>query len=573
MMPKKSSSLMDPFRRFFLDEPKYLLFILLSLFVIYFIIYPLFQLFLRSLMVDGELSVAHYSRVFTEPRNLRTIFNSLRIASGATLLSTIVGTLAAFIVVRTDIPWKPLFRFLFLLPFAIPPLFAAMGWVQLLGPTGLITRNARLLFGFSRPPWNIYSEAGIIFVLATTMYPFVFLIVSGSLQRIDASLEESARVSGCSNFRIMKDITLPLVRPAILAGALLAFVASVDNFGIPAVLGMRIRYYVLTTRIYEALSIPDMPLATAMSVLLVIIAVITISLLRYAEGARSQFSIISGKSVRPQIIRLEKNRPWVTLFLLLILFLFVLLPIFSLAITSISRFWGAPINLENVTFANFGRVLSMRGVNRAIRNSLLLAPMAATILIIVSSFISYLNIKGRMRGAALLDTIGMVPYALPGSVIGVTMILAWSSPAIGPSLYGTLWIILAAYLMRYISFGLRSTRATLQQIHDSLEEAALTSGASRLRTLYDITFPLLKPGIISGWILIFIPALRELTVSVLIWSAGSETLGVLTFMLQDSGYPQRAAALAMMILPIILVLYTVVELGFRREDYRIGDKG
>lgn len=241
------------------------------------------------------------------------------------------------------------------------------------------------------------------------------------------------------------------------------------------------------------------------------------------------------------------------------LFFFVILPVLSLFFTSFVKYFGAPIAWENFSFDNYTRVLRMRNTVRAIFNSLLLAPLAATILIVVASLISYLNIKAKIWGASKLDTLGMIPYAMPGSVIGVAALLAWMRPPIGPSLYGTIWILLAAYLMRYMAFGLRSTRATLQQIDDSLEESAMTHGASRLRTIKDITFPLLKPGIISGWILIFMPAFRELTVSILIWSSGSETIGVLTFLMQDAGQPQRAAVLASLVMPIILILYTVTE--------------
>lgn len=542
------------------DYPKYALMVLLSAFVLYFIAYPLVQILLQSVFVNGKFSLALHQEVFSRADNFAAVKNSLIVAGASTVFATLFGTIIAFIVVRTDIPFKPAVKFLFLLPFAIPPLFAAMGWVQLIGPVGYVTRSVQNLFSISSVPWNIYSQEGIIFVMAVTMYPFVFLIVSGALQRMDSSLEEVARISGSSNFQIMRHITLPLVKTAILAGAVLAFIAAIDNFGVPAVLGMRIRYYVLTTMIYESLSIPNIPLATAMSMLLVVLAFVAIYAMRVVEGEAKQYAVIGGKSIRPSVMRLGPARPFVILFIAVTLFFFVILPILSLFLTSFIKYFGAPIAWENFSFDNYERVLRMRNTVRAIANSLLLAPMAATILIVVASLISYLNVKAKIWGASKLDTLGMVPYALPGSVIGVAALLAWMRPPIGPSLYGTIWILLAAYLMRYMAFGLRSTRATLQQIHDSLEESAMTHGASRLRTIKDITFPLLKPGIISGWILIFLPAFRELTVSILIWSSGSETIGVLTFLMQDAGQPQRAAVLASLVMPIILILYTVTEL-------------
>jgi len=548
------------------NYPKYILMVILSAFVLIFIAYPLFQVFIRSVIVDGSFSLELYRDAFFSSRNFSAIRNSLVVSLSATFFATVLGTIIAFIVVRTDLPFKHIFKFLFMLPFAIPPLFAAMGWVQLFGPVGYISRFIEFFLPIDSVPWNIYSQGGIIFVLTVTMYPFVFMIVAGALQKMDSSLEEVAKISGSSNIQIMLHITLPLVKTAILAGAVLAFVGAIDNFGIPAVLGMRVRYFVITTRIYEALTVPNIPLATAMSMLLLILAFAAIYFIKRIEGERKQYAIIGGKSIRPRIISLGKSKPIVFSFIMVMLLFFVIFPILSLFFSSFIRYTGAPITLENLSFDNYARLFQMRNTGRAFRNSLFLAPVTATILIVVASLISYLNIKTKIWGASKLDTLGMIPYALPGSVIGVAALLAWMRPAVGPSLYGTIWILLAAYLMRYMAFGLRATRATLQQIDDSLEESAMIHGATRARTLIDITLPLLKPGIISGWILIFMPAFRELTVSVLIWSAGTETMGVLTFLLQDAGQTQRAAALASLILPVILVFYTVTEFMGSRED-------
>jgi iron(III) transport system permease protein len=549
-------------------DHRVVLLVLLSLFVAGTVIYPLAHVVVRSFLVGGELSLANYEAVFLRPRNYIAIWNSIWVSVLATVLATIIGVLAAFLVQRTDIPFKVPFTLFLVLPFAIPPLFAAMGWVQLAGPVGLISQAYMALFGVTSVPWNVYSPAGIIFVLTVTKYPFVFITVAGALQRVDPSLEEAARTAGVGTWRIMRDITLPLVKPAIYGGALLAFVSSVDNFGIPAVLGLRARFYVLTTRIYEALTIPNMPLATSMSVLLVALALISMLAFRYAEGSRTQYAVIGGKSVTPNIIRLGAARLPLTLLLAFVTFLIVVFPLFALVLTSFLRFWGADLAWENLTLSHYAAVLGTPAALRGIVNSLILAPAAATILVVVTALISYLNIKARIRGAGVLDAAGLIPFALPGSVIGVSMILAWSNPPIGPTLYGTLWILLVAYIMRYMAFGLQTTRATLAQIHDSLEEAALTSGAGRLRTLKDITLPLLRPGMVAGWMLIFISAFNELTVSILIWSSGNETIGVWIFLMQDSGFIGRASALAVLTLPVILVLYLATQWFGRREERR-----
>ena len=551
-----------------LGDGRLVLLIALGIFVVLTVVYPLFQVIWRSFVVDGAFSLENYARVFLTPRNLVAVWNSLWVSVIATALSVVIGTLTAFLVVRTDVPWKAPLSLLLVLPFAIPPLFAAMGWVQLAGPVGLFAQGWREVFGPGPVPWNIYSAPGIVFVLAITNYPFVFLTVAGALQRVDPSLEEAARTAGVGTMRIMRDITLPLVRPAIYGGGLLAFVSSIDNFGIPAVLGMRAQFYVLTTRIYEALTIPNMPLATAMSVLLVGVALIAMVGFRRMEGGRSQYAVIGGKSTTPNLIRLGRARPWVVAGLVAVILVIVILPLFALVLTSFLRFWGAPLTWEFLSLRHYEAVLGTAGARRGIVNSLFLAGAAATILIFVTAMISYLNLKARMRGAGTLDAIGLVPFALPGSVIGVAMILAWSNPPVGPVLYGTIWILLVAYIMRYMAFGLQTTRATLAQIHDSLEEAAMASGASRMRTVRDVTLPLLRPGMVAGWILIFISAFNELTVSVLIWTSGAETIGVWIFLMQDSGHTGRAAALAVLTLPVILVLYLLMRWFARAEERR-----
>ena len=558
----------SPNTRPWLDHRR-VLFLFLAAFVLIVVVYPLLQVGVRSFLAEDGFSLENYRQVFFQPRNYVALWNSLWVSVLSTVLGTVIGILAAFAVQRTDIPWKNTFRVLLVLPLAIPPLFSAMGWVQLAGPVGLLTQAYAGMFGVSAAPWNVYSATGIVFVLAVNNYPFVFITVSGALQRMDSSLEEAARTSGAGSWRIMRDITLPLVRPAIYGGALLAFVSSIDNFGIPAVLGMRAQFYVLTTRIYEALTIPNMPLATAMSVLLILIALFSMLAFRRAEGHTGQYAVVGGKSVTPSIVRLGRWRTAVTAGLLTLIFVIVILPLFALVLTSFLRFWGADLTWDNLTLRHYLAVLQSAGARRGIVNSLILAPAAATILMAVTAMVSYLHVKVRYRGAGLLDAAGIIPFALPGSVIGVSMILAWSNPVFGPTLYGTIWILLVAYLMRYMAFGLQSTRATLQQIHNSLEEAAWTSGAGGLRALKDITLPLLRPGLVAGWVLIFISSFNELTVSVLIWTSGSETIGVWIFLMQDSGFIGRASALAVLCLPVMLTLYVLMQWLARLEERKI----
>jgi iron(III) transport system permease protein len=527
------------------------------------IVYPLYQVLWRSLIHQGTLSLGNYRAVFSNPANYRALWNSVWVSATSTLMAMVAGTALSIFVVRTDIPMKSVLRILLLLPYGIPPFIGAIAWTQLFGPAGYISKAFMALTGSFDVPWNVYSPAGIVLVMAVYQFPVVFITVSGALGRIDPSLEEAARMSGAGPFRIMRDITMPLVTPSILAGSLLAFVGSISNFGIPALLGFRARFFVLTTRIYSALAIPDMPLATAMAVLLAVTAGTALLLQSRFERGQNRYTVIGGKSVRPQTIGLGKWRIPVFIFVVAVAVLASLVPIVSMIITSFLRYWGAPLAPSSFTTRHFQYIFTLEMVRRALRNSLFLATAAATATMGLGTVVSYMSVKAKMRAAGILDFIGTFPYAVPCTVIAIAMILAWSRAPV--MLYGTIWIILAAYLVRYMPFSIRTTRATLQQVHTSLEEAARTSGAGWIDTMRDIVIPLIKPGLVAGWVLVFMPAFRELTMSVLLWSQGTETIGVVIYNMQDAGYTQIAAALSAIVLILILIGNVIVRRMSRGE--------
>jgi len=514
-------------------------------------IYPMLHLVARSFLVEGQLSLMNYVRAFTIEGNLEAIYNSLWVSGLVTLLSVVIGTALAWLTSRTDIGRKNILRTMFMVPFSIPPFIGAMAWIRLFGPAGLANELLSYLAGVRREIFDVYSPLGIVLVLTMHYYPFVFINVVGALDRMDPTLEESARISGAGVFQTMLTITIPLVAPAIIAGGILAFIGTIENFGIPAMLGLRARFYVLPTVIYRLLHVPDIPSATALSILLIGVTVIALLAQRWILGRR-KYAVISGKAIQPRIARLGPWKPILTGFSWLLVFLIVLLPLFAVFVTALTKYVGAPLTPENFTAKYFWYILfEFPMTQRAILNSLFLALSAATITMFLGSVVSYMKVKAKTPGSEILDTIGTIPYAIPGIVIGVSMILAWS---VGPIvLYGTIWIMLMAYVMRYLPSSLRSSNATLQQIDNSLEEAARTSGASWLDAFKDIVLPLLRPGMLAGWILVFMPAFRELTISVLLWSIGTETVGVATFELQDAGYKEIAAALACIVMAVALV--------------------
>ncbi len=532
-------------------DRRYLLLAAAGVFVLLVVIYPLWQVLFRSFLDAGALSLKSYQKVFSYPSYYRALLNSVWISCATAAMCMVLGTLLAFLVIRTDLPGKRTLRTLLVLPYALPSFFAAIAWIQLLGPQGYLARLVLDVFGFPAVPWNIYSAGGIVFVLTVHYFILVFITVAGALERMDASLEEAARASGAGTGQIMRHITLPLVLPAIMAGGLLAFIGALANFGIPALLGMRARFFVLTTSIYYALAIPDFGLATALSSMLVLVALVTMGLQFGIQRGESRFTVISGKAVHPSALKLRTIRHPLFLMTSVLVVFISILPILSMVLTAVMRYWGAPFTAANLTLQNFAYVLRFEAAQRAIMNSMFLGAVAATMAMFVGTVISYLHVKAKLRGSRVLDFLATIPYAVPHTVIAIAMILAWARPPV--SLYGTLWIILVAYLAVYLPFAVRTTNSTLQQVHDSLEEAAKASGAKLFPRLRDIILPLTRPGMIAGWILVFMPALRELTVSILLYAYHTETIGVVVYNLQDAGYREIAAALASIVMALLIL--------------------
>ncbi len=526
------------------------------------VVYPLFRVVAKSFEYDDALSLRNYVEAVTRPGFFRSMRNTLVISLWVTALATIIGSLFGWAAARTDIPAKRFLRNALLFPFVIPPFIGAVAWQQLLGPVGFVNQLWQGATGSVL--WNMYGPDGIILVMTVHLYPFVYLSVVRALDRMNPELEEAAQISGSATFSVMRRITLPLAMPAIASGASLVFIAAAANFGIPAILGFPENYYVLTTQIFAAVARSAAPnslsLAAALSVILG-----TISggglLVQRAILRNKDFSVISGKSMQPNEVRLGAARGPVTALIVIFVLATVVAPLLAIVLTALTRAYGVAPLPSNWTLDNFHHVLFVNRITkRAIRNSFFLAVSSATIISVLGALLAYLIVRTRIKGRAAIDVISNMPYALPGTVVAVAMILAWLRPVFGFRLYNTIWILLIAYVARYLAFGVRSTSAALAQVHQSLEEVAQVSGAGWLRTFRDVVVPLIRPGLINGWFLVFMPTLRELTISALLWSSRNETIGVMVFNLQESGDMVGAAALATVMM-LFLVLANAATRG------------
>ena len=527
------------------------------------VVIPIFMIIYNAFFENGRFSLTLFTSQMSDPKNLSAMWNTVQIAIFTTIIGTIMGVFYAWLLGRSDIPAKGLMRALFNIPYMFPPFLGAMAWDLLLnGRSGYLNRWLRTTFHLSKMPFNINSLWGIVFVEVSYYFPFVFMQVVSALERMDPTLEESARIAGAKQGTVIWKITLPLMKPSISAGALLILTTSLAHFGVPSILGYAQGIYTLPTRIYAVIynstgSFEGIRQGAALSVMLVVVVALALILQNKILSSGS-YDIIKGKSMRPTLIKLRGAKIPLLILAIFTLVLIVLVPLVMIFLISFIKAYGLPLKFENFTFAQYQKVFNMNGTLDSIKNSLILSISAGIISMFLGTLVAYVVQKIKPRGKEVLEVISVLPYSIPGTVLSIGVILAWSGAIFGISLYNTLWIILIAYIARYLSFSMKTSSAALLQVHSSLEEAARVCGASHTESLSDITLPLIRPAMVSGFFLIFLPAMREGTTSILLYGPKTMTLGVKIYSLRDAGMIPQAAALASVAIVIIIILNTIV---------------
>ena len=480
---------------------------------------------------DGSFSLKYFMGILAKKSTFIAVKNTLVISALTALGSVLIAVPLAWLLSRSDLPGQSRWRTLFLLPYPIPPYIGAIAWVALANPT-----NGYLNGLFGTGTLNIYTHGGLVWVMSSFFYTFVLLSMLTAMDRSDPSLEEAARLSGASPLRVFFQITLPIVRPAMMSGILLVFLASAASFGIPALIGGPARIFVVTTKIYtfqQTGSFSGLYLAGALSVLLLVLGVMGLLLNQYfsAQAMRT----VGGKSSRVSRVNLGRAKPWAIVFVVFLFIVLFVLPVGSIALSALSPYQGQ-IAWSELGFQHFHRVFfETQETPRAIMNSFKLAMGAATATMVLGMLLAYLRVKTKMKGRGALELIAAVPYATPGTVLAFALILTFSQSFLGfpISLYNTLALIGLAYTAHYLNFAMRTMSDGLGQVDDVLAEAARVSGASWFTTLRTIWFPLMKPALVASWFLVFMPAMTELTMTILLTGPGLETLGTLIFQMQD----------------------------------------
>ena len=497
--------------------------------------------------------------------------NSLVFAAGTALFAFATGATLAWLNERTNVPFKRLFFALSLVPLVVPGIVFAVAWMLLASPRiGLVNLVLQQLFASDAVFVDVYSMAGMVFVDGLHYSPMAFLMMSAAFRAMDPSLEEAAVMSGAGPLEVARRVTVKLAWPAALATLLIVFVRAIESFEVPALIGLPAGIPVFTSAIYEAVHrYPSrVGLACAYAVGLLTIAAAGLWLQSRVAARGDAYATVSGRGSRPRTIDLGRWRPVAALLFASYLALVVVLPFAVLLWSSLQRFYATPslAGVGALTLDAYRAVLDYPALSRAVANSVLLAAAAATIVVLVTAVIAWTVVRTRIRGRAVLDAVATLPIAVPGIVLGLALMTFHLDVPSG--LYGTLGILLVAYVTRFMPYGMRYNVAALVRVHRELEESAAMSGASWATTFRRIVLPLVRPGLVAGWIYVAIVSLRELSSSILLYAPGTEVLAVVIWETWENGQYPQLAALGVLFIVALLVVVGLAQLAGGRFDAR-----
>jgi iron(III) transport system permease protein len=541
--------------------------------VVWLAIVPLTFLFWQSFLTPhtaakpAEFTLDNFRTAYFTAETIGLFFNSVIFASGTAVFALALGTTLAWLNERTNTPFKKLFFALAIIPLVIPGILFTVAWILLASPKiGLVNVWLQWLTGSEAVFVNIYTMAGMIWVDGLHYSPIAFLLMTAAFRSMDPALEESAQMSGASILQIARRITFKLAWPAALGSLLILFVRAIESFEVPALLGLPVGIHVYTSAIYHAIhQYPSqIGLASAYAVTLLALCCIGIYVQSRLTYQASRFSTVTGKGFRPRTIDLGRWR-WVAAALFVLYFVvIVLLPFLILVWSSLQKFYSAPswAALQNVSLDSYRAVLDYPQFWSTVRNSLFLALTCAFIIVILGAVISWVVVRTKIPGRWVLDSLASMPLVFPGIVLGLSIMICYLYIDIG--IYGTIWIMLVAYVTRFLPYGMRYVSTSMMQIHKELEESAAMSGASWALNFRRIVLPLLKPGLLAGFIYVVIVSIRELSSSILLYSPGTEVISIMIWELWQNGQYVELSALGVMLIMLLFVLVMIAQLIGKR---------
>jgi iron(III) transport system permease protein len=543
----------------------------------WFALVPLVFLFWQSFMtplapdMPARFTVANYRNVYASAQTFRLLGNSVAFAAGAASLSLALGTALAWLNERTNTPFKSLFYALSIVPLVIPGILFVAAWIMLASPKiGVLNLLLQRAFDTGHVFFDVYTLPGMMWVDGIQHAPIAFLLMSAAFRAMDPSLEESAAMSGASALQIARRITLRLAYPALAASFLILFVRSIESFENPALLGLPVGIEVFTSSIYEALHAypSDTGLASTYAVTLLLMTSIGIYGQSRFSRHSGRYATVSGKAFRPRVMDLGRGRYLAGAFFVAYALLVIGLPFFVLVWSSLQRFYAVPslAALRNLSLANYRAIFDYPSIGLAVWNSIVLALATATAVMALTAVIGWLVLRSRIPGRWWLDNIVSLPMVMPGLVVGLAIMICYL--ALGGGIYGTIWILLIAYITRFLPYGMRFNSSALLQLHKELEESAALSGADWFTSFRRIVLPLLKPGLLAGWLYIVIVSVRELSSSVLLYSPDSVVVSVVLWELWQNGQYVQLSALGVMLIAVLFVFVLVTQAFGRRFGVR-----
>ena len=524
------------------------------------VLLPMYHVAQSSVTGTHGISLGNYAQAFRTPRFVAAIGNSLLLAALSSVASMLVGTPIAWLVSRSDMPLRRTIRLLVLASFAVPAFVNALSWVLLAGPNaGALNKAWMALTGADHGFLDIFSMRGLLLVYTATIYPLAFIFMHNAFESMDTRMEHAARVLGAGGARVALTITLPLARPAILAAFIVTFLEGLTSYGAPAVIGVPARVYVITTQIWSLFQYPpQIGLAAALSLPLLVVSIALLAAQRLLIGRRS-FTTIHGKAGLAPRTKLRGWRWPAAFFCGLTVFVTFVLPNAMLVFEAFYTNTYGPLSLRNVTLDHFRYVL-VDYIDGApsIRNSLFTATAAATLAVLLALTSAVIAARAKSRLASVLGFLCLLPLVIPSMVFAVGLVAAYSS---GPLvLYGTLWIMVLAFLTLNLPYAFMSSSSALASVHAELESVARTLGAPLLRVLSDITMPLVAGGLLTGWIIVFANSLRELSAAALLFTSRTT---VIATAIMDLDYASNWGGVAALSVILLAINAAVITVGYR----------
>jgi iron(III) transport system permease protein len=505
----------------------------------------------------GAFTLANFAQLFTSPVFVDPLLTTLVIATSSSIACCLIAAPIGWLVARTDMPFRRGVRTLVTASFVTPPFLGAIAWELLAAPnSGLLNKIFRMVTGAEPDEhlFNIYTLEGLIFVISCYTFPYVFVLVANALDRIPGDLEDASSILGGNTWTTARRVTIPLALPALLAGALVAFLQAMTLFGSPAILALPAGFHTMTTKIWSLFQYPPKPeLAAAASLPLLALTVALLRAQHFVLGRRG-YSVVGGKQGDPRLIRLGRGR-WVALAAVLVVMLCpVFLPYAALFNAAFSKVPSQFISFDNFTLHNVNFVFFELSATRlAVNNTFLLGTAAATAGTVMAVVIAYLTTRQAVFGHRVLGFLATAPVAIPGIVLGVGLFLSYARPPF--VLYGTLWILLIAFVTISLPAAYQQLQSAFRTVHVDLEDAGRILGAGRLRTLWDVTAPLLRTSVIATWCFIFVGVIRELSAAIMLFTSETKVISVLIFDLNESG---DLGAIAVLGLIMLVITFSVV---------------